>query len=212
MQFVSLFSNEALASLLTVQLLHCFLLHSASSSPGSGLPAGEMYRRGSPGSLRSPETKFFQAELCQEWAEAAHAGTQPGHLVDVPSHHPQCSHTLGSTAKANLGMVLWWVRLLTDLTGEVTLWSCPWVSSVMLLGNDAGSRQHLGLDFLQNCCILQNPIPCVRPVSENFLTYVLHRAPLLLNNSIHSKKAERHLGLRDSASSLYVTLLPPSRH
>lgn len=82
MWFASLFSNEALISTSTVQLLHFSHLDFACTSPSSGLPARAVWREKS-GQPKKPTSQLLQAEPCQSRAEVAQMGIQSGHLQDV---------------------------------------------------------------------------------------------------------------------------------
>lgn len=82
MWFGSLFNNEALISISTVQLLHFSHLDFACTSPGLQDYQQELSRGRSQGSQESP-SQLLQAELCQRRAEVAQVGTQTGHLEDV---------------------------------------------------------------------------------------------------------------------------------
>lgn len=82
MWFASLFNNEALISISTVELLHFSHLDFACTSPGLQDYQQELSGGRSQGSPKS-SSQFLQAELCQSRAEVAQVGTQTGHLEDV---------------------------------------------------------------------------------------------------------------------------------
>lgn len=78
---------------------------------------------------------------CQgrRWPCTKPAHTPPSSSAWAPhiTHNDFTAHGYESMAKANLQVVPWWVTM-ANLRGQVTLWSCPWVSLILWLGNDMG--------------------------------------------------------------------------
>lgn len=76
MWFASLFSNEALISISTAQLLHFSGSDFASARPKLRIASKKSLPRGRrQGSPRHPHPQLFQAELRQKWAEVARMET-----------------------------------------------------------------------------------------------------------------------------------------